>query len=51
MFFNVVARYERDYKTLVLTNKAPVSDRYDFLAGDNALLRALDRIFDGARST
>ena len=31
-----------------LTNKAPVSDRYDFLAGDNALLRALDRIFNGA---
>ena len=50
MFFDVVdRRYEKEGpNTLVLTSNTPVNDWGDFFTGDDALLCALDRIFDKA---
>lgn len=50
MFFDVVdRRYEKEGpNTLVLTSNTPVNDWGEFFTGDDALLCALDRIFDRA---
>lgn len=50
LFFDVVdRRYEKEGpNTLVLTSNTPVNDWGEFFTGDDALLCALDRIFDRA---
>lgn len=50
MFFDMVdRRYEKEGpNTLVLTSNTPVNNWGDFFTGDDALLCALDRIFDKA---
>lgn len=50
MFFDVVdRRYEKEGpNTLVLTSNTPVNNWGEFFTGDDALLCALDRIFDKA---